>query len=589
MGSTAQAYLGDVAVLGLGRTGESAARYLASLVPLRARSVTLFGGAASAEGERTRALEGAGVRCVLGTEEVTGRYDLVVASPGIPVDSAFFRSAAACAAEVVGEPELAWRESPERWVAITGTNGKTTTTSLAAHLLGEAGLPAEAVGNIGTPPTEALPARPEGGWFVAELSSFQLATTRLLHPRVAVLLNITPDHLEWHHTMEAYAAAKERAFANLGAGDLAVVSVDDDALCRAAAARLEGRGLRVCRLSVHEEPAGPCAAFLRAGELVVRLDGAERALCRAADLKIVGLHNAENALAASAVALELGVSAADVARGLRSFSPIEHRLEPAGTVAGVRYVNDSKATNTDAVEKALTGFSPGSVGAAARRPRQDDRPLLARRRGCVGGAARPSASARRAPGSPAPSRARRTARRGGAGPRGRLRAPHLREGLRRGPPGSPARATSVLLSPACSSFDEFSNMAERGRRPLQAARGRARREGGLAWPPGARPAPAPRARRGAHGGGAQGLFGVPERFMRPRARLHRRHGRDLGLRPAHGLLRLLGHGARRLRGCGLLPQAPAALRCGWAWRSRSFSPGWTTTSGATGSSTSSGP
>lgn len=459
MGPTTQSHLGDVAVLGLGRTGEAAARYLASLVPDRVRSVTLFGGAASEEGERTRALEAEGVRCVLGTEGVSGRYDLVVASPGIPVDSDFFRSAAACAAEVVGEPELAWRESPERWVAITGTNGKTTTTSLATHLLGEAGLPAEAVGNIGTPPTEAVPARPEGGWFVAELSSFQLATTRLLHPRVAVLLNVTPDHLEWHHTMEAYAAAKERAFANLGAGDLAVVSVDDGP-CRAVASRCEARGLRVCRLSVHGEPAGPCAAFLRGGELVVRLDGVERPLCRAADLRIVGLHNAENALAASAVALELGVSAEDVARGLRSFSPIEHRLEPAGTVAGVSYVNDSKATNTDAVEKALTGFAPGSVVLLlGGHDKMTDLSSLAaavrarcRAAVCYGEAGPRIAAALEAPG-------------GGEGGELALdvvRAPRLRdafaEAARLARPGD-----VVLLSPACSSFDEFSNMAERGR------------------------------------------------------------------------------------------------------------------------------
>lgn len=463
MGPTTQSHLGDVAVLGLGRTGEAAARYLASLVPGRVRSVTLFGGAASEEGERTRALEAEGVRCVLGTEEVSGRYDLVVASPGIPVDSAFFRSAAACAAEVVGEPELAWRESPERWVAITGTNGKTTTTSLATHLLGEAGLPAEAVGNIGTPPTEAVPARPEGGWFVAELSSFQLATTRLLHPRVAVLLNVTPDHLEWHHTMEAYAAAKERAFANLGAGDLAVVSVDD-VPCRAVASRCEARGLRVCRLSVHGEPAGPCAAFLRGGELVVRLDGVERALCRAADLRIVGLHNAENALAASAVALELGVSAEDVARGLRSFSPIEHRLEPAGTVAGVSYVNDSKATNTDAVEKALTGFAPGSVVLLlGGHDKMTDLASLAaavrarcRAAVCYGEAGPRIAAALEAAGD-----GEKDAEKDGA-PLEVVRAPRLRdafaEAVRLARPGD-----VVLLSPACSSFDEFSNMAERGR------------------------------------------------------------------------------------------------------------------------------
>lgn len=463
MAVRSQEHLGNVAVLGLGRTGEAVARYLSGLVPERVSSVTLFGGRASSPGERTRGLEELGISVVTGTDVVSGSYDLAVASPGIPDTSDFFLSAAACSSEVVGEPELAWRESPDRWVAITGTNGKTTTTSLTAHLLRAGGLSAEPVGNIGTTPTEALATRGAATWFVAELSSFQLATTRLLHPRVAVLLNVTPDHLEWHHTMEAYAAAKERAFANLGAGDLAVVSVDDGP-CRAVASRCEARGLRVCRLSVHGEPAGPCAAFLRGGELVVRLDGVERALCRAADLRIVGLHNAENALAASAVALELGVSAEDVARGLRSFSPIEHRLEPAGTVAGVSYVNDSKATNTDAVEKALTGFAPGSVVLLlGGHDKMTDLASLAaavrarcRAAVCYGEAGPRIAAALEAAGD-----GEKDAEKDGA-PLEVVRAPRLRdafaEAVRLARPGD-----VVLLSPACSSFDEFSNMAERGR------------------------------------------------------------------------------------------------------------------------------
>ena len=452
-----QAYLGNVLVLGLGRTGESAARYLASLGPARVAGVTLYGGASSSEGERTRALEALGVSVVCGTEDVEGSYDLAVASPGIPMDAAFFRSAAACAREVVSEPELAWRESPERWVAVTGTNGKTTTTSLVTHLLGAGGLAAESVGNIGTPPTEALPGRAEGGWLVAELSSFQLAETRLFRPRVAVLLNVTPDHLEWHHTMEAYAAAKERAFANLGEGDLAVVSVDD-AWCRGVAGRLEARGVRTCRLSVAGEPDSPCAAFLRAGVLVVRLDGAEHELLPATDLQIFGLHNAENALAAAAVALELGVAADDVRSGLRSFSPIEHRIEPAGCAGGVRYVNDSKATNTDSVEKALTAFDAGTVVLLlGGHDKMTDLSSLARAvcarcrvAVCFGAAGERIASALE------------EARAQGGSALEVVRAPHLREAFDAAVACARPGET-VLLSPACSSFDEFSNMAERGR------------------------------------------------------------------------------------------------------------------------------
>ena len=456
MTSSGKSNLGDVLVLGLGRTGEAVARYVASLVPGRARSVTLCGGASSVPGERTRALEDAGVSVRCGTEEVEGSYDLAVASPGIPVDSPFFLSAAAHAAEVVGEPELAFRESPERWVAITGSNGKTTTTLLATHLLREGGLDASAVGNIGTPPVEAIRDRAPGSWFVAELSSFQLATSKTLRPRVAVLLNVTPDHLEWHHTMEAYAAAKERVFANLGEGDLAVVSVDD-AWCRAVRDRLVARGLRVCELSVEREPEGPCAAFLREGTLVVRLDGVERELAPTSDLKIFGLPNAENALAASAAALELGVAEKDVRRALASFSPIEHRIEPAGCVGGVRFVNDSKATNTDSVEKALTAFEAGSVLVLlGGHDKMTDLASLAR-------AVRERCRVAVCFGEAGPRIERALGEGAGAGELEVVSAPHLREAFDeavcRARPGD-----VVLLSPACSSFDEFANMEERGRR-----------------------------------------------------------------------------------------------------------------------------
>lgn len=464
-------HLGRTLVLGLGKTGESCARYLASLVPERVESVTLYGGASSAPGEKTRALEALGVTVVCGTEEVAGSYDLAVASPGIPEGSAFFRSAVAAATEVIGEPELAFRESPERWVAITGTNGKTTTTSLTTHLLADAGRAAESVGNIGTLCCDRVATRPEGGWLVAELSSFQLATTRLFHPHAAVLLNVTPDHLEWHGTMEAYASAKERIFANVNAQDLAVVSVDD-AWCRAAASRLRARGIDVCELSVEGEPTCANAAFLRGETLVVRLAGTEHALLDASDLKIFGRHNCENALAASAVALFLGLSDDDVRSGLKSFSPIEHRIEPAGEVAGVRFVNDSKATNTDSVEKALTAFPAGTVVLLlGGHDKMTDLTSLAqavaadcRVAVCYGAAgeriARALEDERAATGSALEV----------------VRAPHMREAFSAAVDAARPGET-VLLSPACSSFDEFANMGERGRLFKQLVRELAQREG----------------------------------------------------------------------------------------------------------------
>ena len=450
-------YLGDVCVLGMGGTGIAVCRYLSTLVPARVRSVTLYGGARSSAGDESRALEAEGVRCVLGTEDVAGDYDLVVASPGISEFSGFFSAARAHAGEIVGEPEFAFRESPERWVGITGTNGKTTTTTLTAELLRAGGLKAETVGNIGTIVTGELASRDEATWFVAELSSFHLATTRLLHPRVACLLNITPDHVEWHGSLEAYAAAKERLFANLDAGDLAVVSVDDD-WCRAIADRLDARGLRVCRLSVHEAPDAPCAAFRRGGSLVVRIDGAETVVASEDELPIKGEHNVENALAASSMALELGVPADDVRRGLLAFRALEHRIEPCGEIDGVHFVNDSKATNTDSVEKALTAFATGTIDLLlGGHDKATDLSSLAtavaaccRVAVCYGEAGERIA------------RALEDAVVTSGSSLVVVRAPHMTEAFEaacaHALPGD-----TVLLSPACSSFDEFSNMAERGR------------------------------------------------------------------------------------------------------------------------------
>lgn len=457
MAASGEKYLGDVLVLGMGGTGAAVCRYLAARMPERVASVTLYGGASSREGDLSRELEKAGVRCVLGTEDVAGSYDLAVASPGISEFSAFFSAARACAGEVIGEPEFAFRESPERWVAITGTNGKTTTTSLTTHLLQVAGMGAEAVGNIGTIVTGELDDRPEGGWLVAELSSFQLATTRELHPRVATLLNVTPDHVEWHGSLEAYAAAKEKVFANLGEGDLAIVSVDDD-WCRAVRDRLVARGVPTCELSVMGEPSCADAAFVREGRLVVRATGVEHDLLGADDLKIRGTHNWENALAAAACALHLGATDGQLARGLADFSPIEHRIEPCGTHAGVHFVNDSKATNTDSVEKALTAFAAGSIVVMlGGHDKMTDLTSLAtavcgtcRAAVCFGAAGERIAAAvegaREATGS-----AVRV-----------IRAAHLREAFDAAVDAA-GPGDTVLLSPACSSFDEFNNMAERGR------------------------------------------------------------------------------------------------------------------------------
>ena len=446
---------GDVCVLGLGSTGVAVTRYLASLVGRRVGSVTLYGGQSSHAGTETEELESLGVRVVCGTDQVEGHYDLVVASPGIPEGSDFFVSGREHADEIVGEPEFAWRESPQNWVAITGTNGKTTTTMLTRKLLASGGRKAMAVGNVGTVVTSAVADREDGSWFVVELSSFQLATTKLLHPRVACLLNVTPDHLAWHGSMEAYADAKERLFQNLDAGDLAIVSVDDE-WCRGVARRLADRGLRVCQMSVHGEPEGENAAFVRSGRLVVRLGGDERVLVLAKSLKLEGAHNVQNCLCAAAAALDLGVSEDAVSHALLSFAPLEHRIEPCGTINDVRYVNDSKATNVDAVEKALVSFTPGKVvvllGGSDKGTSLEGMAHVVSARCkaavCYGEAGERIAKALEEADS-------------GMGLEVES-VPHMRDAFETAQKIAVA-GDVVLLSPACASFDEFCGYEERGR------------------------------------------------------------------------------------------------------------------------------
>ena len=351
--------------------------------------------------------------------------------------------------------ELAWRESPRDWVAVTGTNGKTTTTSLVRHLFEEAGRPVRAVGNIGLPPVACVADRAEGEVFAAELSSFQLHGTVLFAPRVAVLLNVTPDHLEWHGTFEAYAADKERVFANMTGRDLCVLG--DDGPCRAMAERLRLRGLPV--VVVGEVPCA-CEAhgawLADDGRLTVRLGGREHALCRWDKMALKGPHNLQNSLAAATAALFMGVSDEAVARGLLGFSPLAHRVEPCGEADGVAFVDDSKATNTDAALKALAAFEAGHVVLLlGGHDKLTDLTDLARA---------------------AVDRCRVVVAYGEAGERieGALRAAAAeRPGASVVRAATMARAfeaacaaaqpgDTVLLSPACSSFDEFSGYKQRG-------------------------------------------------------------------------------------------------------------------------------
>lgn len=442
--------LGDTLVLGLGRSGIATAHYLARL--MATGEVTSVTAVDSADNENLRAateeLTLLGVNVVLGTEQVPGKRETCIASPGIPPHAPLMRSAAKSCTRVISEIEFAFIRSRVPWVAVTGTNGKTTTTALIAHLLRRGGFDALAVGNIGTAAVAAVDTTDSTSVLVAEVSSFQLALTETFHPRVAVLLNITPDHVDWHGSFEAYAADKTRIFANLEPGDTAVIDVDDDGSAPYAqtVAVTGAEVIKVSRDTRHMP--GACVVD---GELAIETRGGLVRLLPVSALKIRGHHNVSNALAAAAAAYAMGVGVSELRAGLRDFEPIPHRLEPVGELRGVEYVNDSKATNPDAVFKALTAFGdrPVIVLLGGRNKGNDFIPLA-------------TETARTAKAAVLFGEAKSELEGAFAGLEVPVAgAPTLRDAvLAAADLAEPGDV--VLLSPACASFDEFANFEERG-------------------------------------------------------------------------------------------------------------------------------
>ena len=266
----------------------------------------------------------------LGADVTLGEWDeglldgvqLVVKSPGVPDDAPPVAAARARAIDVISEIELGARLLPNPMLAVTGTNGKTTTTALLGAMLGEAGWPVEVAGNIGRPLTSLVGTIDDDAWVVCEVSSFQLEDVELLQPRVAVLTNLQPDHLDRHGSFEAYAAAKARLFERQGPDDVAVVP--------RTFGLVPGGARRVDFAADDELPAEPL---------------------------IRGVHNRENAAAATAAARAVGVPDDAIARGLQTFPGVEHRIEEVATVDGVLYVNDSKATNAAAAVRGVSAFA----------------------------------------------------------------------------------------------------------------------------------------------------------------------------------------------------------------------------------------
>jgi UDP-N-acetylmuramoylalanine--D-glutamate ligase len=279
------------------------------------------------------------------------QIDLVVVSPGVPTKSIPIRYADRKGAEVIGEVELASRFIKGRTVAITGSNGKTTTTSLVGQMLKDAGLHVQVGGNIGTALISMIDSSREDGWNVVELSSFQLETIVDFHPNVAAVLNVTPNHMDRYESLMDYAAAKHNIFRNQTLGDVAILNADDEIVSSWA------KGLRahVVQFSVERELEE--GLFLRGRDLVSRTRDGERTLMSRDEMKLRGTHNVENVLAAFAAGLACGASPDSLRETVRNFQPVEHRLEEVAEINGVRFINDSKATSVDATAKALGAFA----------------------------------------------------------------------------------------------------------------------------------------------------------------------------------------------------------------------------------------
>lgn len=341
-----------VLVVGLARTGVATSLFCAVRGALVTATDTRT---ENAIGEALSQLRAAGVLLELGghSKEIFLKQDLIVPSPGVPADAPPLQAARTNGITIWSEIELADRFLKGRLIGITGSNGKTTTTSLVEHILRSSGVPTILAGNIGTPLISIVEQTNDRTITVAELSSFQLELIEIFRPNISVFLNLTPDHLDRHHTFEGYGGAKGHIFENQTEADFAVLNANDPATTKYAPSKPQvfwfSRKQRVAQ-----------GAFVREGEIVFRRDGKEEAVLKVQDIPLAGAHNVENVLAAVAATRLAGADAAAIAKGVRSFSGVEHRLEFVAEIGGVRYYNDSKATNVDATLKALDAF-PGRI------------------------------------------------------------------------------------------------------------------------------------------------------------------------------------------------------------------------------------
>lgn len=343
-----------VMVAGLARSGVSSAQLLCE----RGAKVSLYDMKTDLPTVRG-ALAGLPVSWHLGEDPqaLALDSDLVVISPGIPVQSPWIEAAQKAGVGVIGELELGYLLSQGTMVAITGTNGKTTTTALTGEIFRNAGRLAYVVGNIGTPITGAAAISKPEDMMIVEVSSFQLETIERFRPVVSAVLNISEDHLNRHGTMDEYIRLKKRIFENQRSGDYVVLNWDDP-ITRAMA------GDALCTpvyFSLTEQP--PLGTWVQDGQICFgnMAEGTQRNICFTQDVAIPGSHNLQNALAAAAIAMVLDIPAPVIRQTLRSFAGVEHRIEFVREVGGVRYINDSKGTNTDASIKAVQAMTAPTV------------------------------------------------------------------------------------------------------------------------------------------------------------------------------------------------------------------------------------
>jgi UDP-N-acetylmuramoylalanine--D-glutamate ligase len=431
---------GPFLVVGLARSGQAVAKLLAA----RGEEVR---GVDSGFPEGAERLSEVGVEVSLDTDGLAQleRTRTVVKSPGVPREAPVIAAALERGIDVVGELELAWRALPNRFVAVTGTNGKTTTVELLGHVYRSAGEPVALAGNVGRPLSELVGAVEPDATIVCEASSFQLEDTDYFAPECAVFLNLAPDHLDRHHDLESYLAAKLRIFANQGNDDLAIYNADDPEL---AATDLGGCARRVAFCV----GAGPdCEVAVAEGTIFY--DG--EPLLAVDELGLFGEHNVANAMAAAAAALSMGLDRDAVREGLRSFAGVAHRLETVAEIAGVRFVNDSKATNVASATVGIRAFAGGVHAILGGSEKGEPfAPLLDPVRERCTACYLTGASAERLAEELAPAIA--------AGVE-LHRCADLEDAVRRA--AAAARTGEVvLLSPACASFDAFANFEQRGER-----------------------------------------------------------------------------------------------------------------------------